>query len=460
MSESTRPRKTKRKNPVKSKPTAKRAPKSSVIIKAAIVLTAIIVTVATILKISEFLVFSQKTEFPKLEISLSDASIEQINTNDKTIKYLNNTATFTIDNVSSTFNNVEIKGRGNYTWGQFKKPYQIKLPARESIFGLNEAKKWILLANYADPSYLRNDTAFYLEKILNEAYAINGNFLEVYFDDNYNGLYYLTEKVEISESRVNLQEPSSLIVELDNLYGDNCYYDLNNNCLTIKDSRGGDEPEVTMTTFVDKLNHAEKAISSQDYNSLETYIDVDSFARYFLISEFSNNPDSYSSSLFMYQYNNDGKIYAGPGWDFDFAFGNKTWAEVNNNTTFILSPSNSMSLKQFPNLIAQGSFPEAPHSSSISTLFFDLLELPEFEAKVKQIYQSTLSGHGEELLTHIKDQANYIRPAALRDQARWKLKTDFDEEVDYLIDWVAKRYEHFEEIYGATPDPAPESPQP
>ena len=90
------------------------------------------------------------------------------------------------------------------------------------------------------------------------------------------------------------------------------------------------------------------------------------------------------------------------------------------------------------------------------------MDIPEFEAKVKEIYQETLSGHKEELLDHIKSQADYIRPAAYRDQERWKIKTDFNEEIDYLIDWVNKRYEHFEEVYGknSTPKEAPESPQP
>lgn len=456
MSKPTHPRR------AKQKP---RASKTSIVIKTLLILAAIIVAIATILKLSEFLVQSQKTEFPKLEFSLSAAPIEQISLDDKTIEYLNNTATFTIDNTISTFSNVEIKGRGNYTWRQPKKPYQIKLSEKASIFGFNPAKKWLLLANYTDPTYLRNDTAFYLEKLFDEPFALNGNFIDVYFDDHYHGLYYLTEKIEISKSRIDLQEPTSIIIELDNLYGDNCYYDLNANCITIKDSHGGDELEIAMAQFMDKLNHAEKAITSKNYKLLETFIDIDSFAKYFLLSEFSNNPDAYSSSLFMYYQN--GKIFAGPGWDFDFAFGNIAWPDINNNATFILSPSSSMSLKQFSKLTTQGDFPETHHSSSISTLFFDLMDIPEFEARVKEIYQQTLSGKKDELLSHIRSQADYIKEAALRDQARWKLKTDFEEEVDYLIDWVAKRYDHFEGTYGASSNeadsslnPAPESPQP
>ena len=54
----------------------------------------------------------------------------------------------------------------------------------------------------------------------------------------------------------------------------------------------------------------------------------------------------------------------------------------------------------------------------------------------------------------IFDAKDYIAShplfAALKDQKRWKLKTNFDEEVDLLIDWVAKRYDHFEQTYNSS----------
>ncbi|MBQ3292870.1 CotH kinase family protein [Candidatus Saccharibacteria bacterium] len=429
--------------------------KSSTITRSLLFLIIIFITVITVLKISEYLAISTQKTFPKLEISLASVPLEQINLDTKDVKYSDNTAIFTIDKVSSTFQNVEIKGRGNFSWVQAKKSYQLKLPSKESLFGHNPAKKWNLISNYTDPTYLRNDTAFYLEKILNEPYALNGNFIEVYFDGNYNGLYYLTEKVEINKSRINLQDHYGILVELDNLYGtaDTCYYDINHNCLTIKDSPNPDDSKSAMAIFINKLNAAEQAISAGDYQTLDAIIDTESFARYFLLNEFTNNPDAYSSSLFLYQNDENDKIHAGPGWDFDLAFGNKHWPTGNVNANLVLSPASSLALKQLLNLSASNEISsDTRHVASISTLFFDLLELPEFETKVKQIYQSTLSGHGEELLTHIKSQANYIRDAAYRDQARWKFKTDFDEEADYLIDWVAKRYEYFEETYGASSD--------
>jgi hypothetical protein len=50
-----------------------------------------------------------------------------------------------------------IRGRGNTTWGMPKKPYRIKLDKKHGVFGPNNNKDWILLANYSDKTLLRND---------------------------------------------------------------------------------------------------------------------------------------------------------------------------------------------------------------------------------------------------------------------------------------------------------------
>lgn len=54
----------------------------------------------------------------------------------------------------------EFKGRGNYTWGLPKKPYQIKFNSSTAILGMPKAKAWVLLANDADGSLMRNKLAF------------------------------------------------------------------------------------------------------------------------------------------------------------------------------------------------------------------------------------------------------------------------------------------------------------
>ena len=90
------------------------------------------------------------------------------------------------------------------------------------------------------------------------------------------------------------------------------------------------------------------------------------------------------------------------------------------------------------------------HFGNTSTIIYDLLEIPKFAQRVMEIYQQTLSNHQDDILDHIRTTADQIRAAALRDANRWKFTTNYDNEVDYFIDWVSKRLTHFEETYGAT----------
>ena len=431
----------------------KRKPsKSPIIIKGSLLIIVLFVFFATIFKITEFIV-SNINDFPKLEISLNDVTIEQINLNSKDIKYPNNTIIATINNASTTYDNVEIKGRGNSTWNQPKKPYQIKFSQKTSLFGHNEAKKWILLADYLDQTHLRNNTAFYLQHLLNTENPINGNYSELFIDNVYYGLYYISEKTEIDKNRINLNDPFGIIMELNNLHvaiTDCAVRSLNGNCFTIHDSVNQDESIEATTNFIEKFNQLEFAISQKDYQTISQIIDIDSFAKYFLLNEFTNNPDAYITSFFFIMDGLNDKIHAGSGWDFDLSLGNKEWQLDEIDSEAFLSPFNTMPFKGYfeaseKKIGAQISYES--YTDRISTLFYDLMDIPKFSQRVREIYQSTLSGTKDELLNYIRNQANYIRDAAYRDQARWKLKTNFDEEVNYLLDWVTKRYEHFEATY-------------
>lgn len=441
----------KRSKRTKPAPRVKKTKKLSLFIVIPLILVSLFVVAATVYKIVEIVLLNNtSSNFPTLEISLSEVPLEQINSGSKDIKYPNNLATITTDSSSTTFENVEIKGHGNSTWTQIKKPYQIKLNKKIDLLKDKPAKKWLLLASYLDPTHLRNDLAFYLEKILNENYALSGDFVELYINDLYEGLYYLSEKVEIEKSRIDLKDDSAIIMELDNFYTDpkECNYDNERNCLVNKDFINGDKKQTNINHFLNDFTSLKNAVESKNYEKIKSLIDIDSFARYFLLNEFASNVDAYSSSFFMYKDGEMDKIHAGPGWDFDYSFGSYVLDNPFTETNFDLlhSPSEEMALKSY---IEKGS-DIFSNASSVSTILFDLMDIPEFKQRVKEVYQETLSGKGEELLDYIKAQADYIRPAALRDQERWKLQTNFDEEIDYLIDWVAKRYDHFEETYGAS----------
>ena len=63
-----------------------------------------------------------------------------------------------------------IKGRGNSTWGMPKKPYRIKFDEKTNLFGNGENKDWTLIANYCDPSQIRNYLAYSIGSIFDNLY--------------------------------------------------------------------------------------------------------------------------------------------------------------------------------------------------------------------------------------------------------------------------------------------------
>lgn len=399
-------------------------------------------------------------QLPSLHITLKNVSLEEINSLPIDNKYPDNTATFTIEQNTIVFNNVEIKGRGNHTWTLPKRPYQIKLQHKANLFNFGSAKKWVLLADYSDETHLRNSTAFFLQHLLNSENPIDGQHIELYINGIYHGLYYLSEKVEISKNRINLKDPLGIIAELDNLHNtdETCtYHSKNGNCLTIQDVVNSDNSTIAIESFTNKFNELESAIEAKDYQSIAQIIDIDSFAKYYLLNEFAINPDAYGSSFFLYTDGINDRIHAGSGWDFDAAFGNKHLLLADNNYATITSPLSTMSIKDFLSNNGSSKTLSLNHFERLSTVIYDLMDFPEFSKRTQEIYQNHLSEKKPVIINYIKTRADAIKEAAIRDSKLWNLEFDFTEEVNYLIDWIEKRCDHFDQLYNSQSPPHPQS---
>ena len=98
----------------------------------------------------------------------------------------------------------KIKGRGNYTWKWDKKPYALKFDKKTEVLGMPAHKRWILLANWRDRTLLRNDAAFWLSRHSGLPYTVRGQFVELEFNGEHRGNYYLCEQIKIDENRVNI----------------------------------------------------------------------------------------------------------------------------------------------------------------------------------------------------------------------------------------------------------------
>ena len=370
------------------------------------------------------------SSFPRIDISNGDVSIQDIKDNGKDVRY---EATFAIDS-ENLYQKVELKGRGNSTFLAEKMPFQIKFSEKTELYGLGKSKKWVLLANYYDPSNLRNAMAYYLERLLGEQYALNGRFVELWYNDENQGLYYLSPKVEIGKDRVDLRDPMGILVEFDTLHNNNkdCHYTKYKKCLTISDEVAKDNAEVAMVEFMKSFNALIDAAKVHDFGTVSKLADVESLAIYYLLSEFTVNPDGYASSFFLYKDGPNDRIHAGPGWDFDFALGNRQWYWSKDEGFY--SPTETQYQRRW-------------NDGAQCDLFYNLTDTPEFMALVKDIFNERMSGKKDEMMAFFLQNTTEIKDRALYNNIQHELR-NFTEEVYDLADWLSKRYDYFEQVYG------------
>lgn len=382
---------------------------------------------------------------PVMRISLHGTTLEEITSHSNDIKYEGNDLELSFDDTVLEFSDVQIKGRGNSTWTARKKPFQIKFKEKEDLFNFGARKKYILLANAYDDSFIRNALMFKMADILDEEYKMIGQSIELYIDNEYQGLYYLSTKVEIGKKAVDLRDKYGIIIEIDTLHraSEDCLEGEDRECLTIKEAVYEDDEEVVAEAAESFLKHFKRLLrvaKEGNFRKVSEEIDVESFAKYYLISEFAVNPDAYVSSLYFYRKDLNDKIHAGPIWDYDFAFGNKNW--VWNTDDSFFSPTETMIKKK-------DVFTEEKADSDTGKLMYYLMDIPEFQAEVKRVFQEKMSGKKTEYLAWALQEAAKIKVAAERDAERWeKDRETFYRETKYLLNWLSERYDYFEKEYG------------
>lgn len=238
------------------------------------------------------------------------------------------------------------KGRGNRTWERYKKPYQIKFNDKINIMDMGSAKTYNLITNTFDGTLARNYIFFDFAKKLGLRYAIDAEPVELYVNNNYMGSYLLTEKVQAKKNRVEIED-NDYLFEFENHPKDNDYiYTSRGTCLSIKnpdfDDVSASERNKIKNEFKKYINKIENLMAGNTSDEeLMKYIDYESFAKYYWLQEMSLNYDAMRGS--NYFYTKDGKLYAGPGWDFDHTL-NRSYNYASTSGYYVLG-NNSLSYR-------------------------------------------------------------------------------------------------------------------
>lgn len=224
-----------------------------------------------------------------------------------------------------TDGDAKFKVRGNSTAQGAKKPYNIKFSEKQDLFGMGKAKKWCLLAECYDPTLLRNLLSRELAVELGLSYTPECTYVELYVDGCYNGLYLLSEAMEVGKDRIGLDlEAGDFLVEYNR---DRREEGITYITLTVRGEEHRfelDEPEqptaAEQEAIAAALQQLLEAAASEDWSDFLAAADAESFAAYYLLNEVLKTTDCPDYSTYFHY--RGGIWYAGPVWDYDLCAGN------------------------------------------------------------------------------------------------------------------------------------------
>ena len=236
---------------------------------------------------------------------------------------------------------MKVRGRGNSTWDMPKKPYRFTLDEAAPLLGLPKAKKWVLLANYADKSLMRNSVAFAAASALAGLKFTPTQYpVILVLNGEYEGVYGLGEQVETGVGRVAIEKPdqsaaTSFFLEVNmridspgegGVPGKDFFVSPSGLKFEYKTPDADEASPEQRGHIAAFMAQAEAAILAGE--GYDRYIDVDSFIDWIILEELFKNLDSmFLSSVFMSR-TKGGKLALGPAWDFDLSAGNSDYGAI------------------------------------------------------------------------------------------------------------------------------------
>ncbi len=254
---------------------------------------------------------------------------------------------------------IGIKVRGSSTRNQPKHSYRLETRDAHGeddgveIAGMAKEGDWILFAPLRfDQAYIRNRLAYEISNRMGRWAPATRN-VEVYLsgdrdtrfrNSDYLGVYTLIERIEPDPNRLVIHRMTPADNQLPELTGGYVFKidrtapgDSGFNAGGSEDANRRlnmvfpDVDEVTpaqMAYLIDWIDTFAEALNAPDFHhpTLGThyseYIDVDAWIDHNIVNQFTRNPDGLRLSSYLHKPRN-GKLIAGPVWDFDRTMGSR-----------------------------------------------------------------------------------------------------------------------------------------
>ncbi len=245
---------------------------------------------------------------------------------------------------------------GSSSLGFPKKTFAIELDdesgasLNSQLLGLPAGSDWLLYPSYDDKTLMNNVLTHALFGAMGH-YAVRCKYTELFLRTtpgkltaaDYQGIYVLMERIRVDSNRVDiatLDPTDNLPPAVTGGYLFSKDKTNTNEDLTFTTSSGAElialypksdkitQPQLSYLTGY--LNAFEAALYGPNWrdpvNGYASFIDADSFVDYHWIVEYPKNIDGIRISNYMHKDRN-GKLKAGPIWDWDLSWGNADYAE-------------------------------------------------------------------------------------------------------------------------------------
>ena len=324
---------------------------------------------------------------------------------------------------------MQIKGRGNSSWGWTKKPYRMKFPEKVKPLGMTKGKNWVLLANGISGSLMTNAVGMKAANLMETSAANHIVPVDLYLNGEYRGSYNLTEKVGFANNSVDLDdETAAALLELDSYYdepvGQKFRSKPYNLPINIK------EPE-----FAEGTTSLTLAMIQNDFNAfmqtlnkgkdITRHVDIKQLSRFLMVNELICNFELYHpKSTFCYRENfesDSSKYIFGPVWDLDWGFGYEqghSYFRSNSTTNFWIEMPN-FEVKQF-----------------LQDLRWNYEPMCEL---YKQLWGKFMEEDLQELMEYCQDYYDFARNSFNSNRDKWGDRTDYAQQAKDAASWLETR---------------------
>lgn len=306
------------------------------------------------------------------------------------------------------------KVRGNLTSTLPKKPFTFTLQEPEAVLGMPQAQNWHLLANATDGAHIRNKIMLEWADEMSEMYHPSGEFVDLFLNGEYQGLYFLTETIEVGEGRLETGVSNSILAEMELNYRaeleENCVVTGQGHYWVVHNEMPLEEAVLKEVEWylndIESALYSENGVSEYSGRKLEELLDFDSWTDTWLLKEISSDHDLGTTSQFgvVEDWENRSILLAGPEWDFDGTLGNGMVPWSKNPRNLVTAIPNTKGIE----------------SVSQNKWLAQMYQHKEFQELLIRKFQEEIQPKIERLLTFEIDQyIEQIRRPALLDSVRW-----------------------------------------